>query len=232
MKVLKDFQRASAMVQRRSCKNSALTQGWKYIVTSHGKELKMRIMESRVKSIIREEVGRAIRSRLLREADGDDTDPDYPYMPDARSNRNRDKHLARGESAAETAAERAMAGVEGYPDYDLGGKADGKDSDGEAELVVDPSVEDFFNTMNPKPVGLIVDCSNMESGPGGFYPLYQATEAGILTKISEDIGVAAYAFSDMISESNIGEMPEGLWIAGMIDTAESGPPTFQIYNTV
>lgn len=120
----------------------------------------MRIMESRVKSIIREEVGRAIRSSLLLEAD-----PDYP------------------------------------------------------------SVINAFKQMNPKPVGLIIDCSEMEGSGGGRYPLYQATKDGKIKKLSNDAGVAAFAFTDMLSEN--GELPEGCWIAGPSDGGD-GP--FEITN--
>jgi hypothetical protein len=192
----------------------------------------MKIMESRVKSIIREEVGRAIRSRLLREAD-----PDYPYPPDARSNRERDAYFARGEDPAEAAAERAMAGEDDEGDDDTDADRNRDDEALDAGLDYGPrgydfAVVDAFNSMDPKPVGLIVDCSNMESGPGGFYPLYQATEAGTIKKISGDIGVAAFAFSDMISESATGEMPEGCWVAGMIDDRDDGNLTFKIYNTI
>jgi hypothetical protein len=222
------------MVQRRSCKNSAFTQGWKYIVTSHGKELKMRIMESRVKSIIREEVGRAIRSRLLREADGDDTDPDYPYMPDAESNRKRDAYFARGESAAEKAAERAMAGVEeeeeGVDDY-YGDDDPNRDDEAlEIGLPYGPSGYDFsvvdaFKSMNPKPEGLIIDCSNMEGSGGGYYPAYMVM-GGKIKYLQEDAGNIADAFVSYVSE--MGSLPKGCYIAG----ANQDTGVFEITNSI
>lgn len=175
----------------------------------------MRIMESRVKSIIREEVSRAIRSRLLREAD-----PDYPYMPDARSNSERDAYFARDEEDDEE--------VDGYYGDD---DPFGDDAAIEAGIEYGPngydnSVINAFNKMKPKPEGLIIDCSEMEGSGGGRYPLYQAT-GGKIKKLSDDAGVAAFAFTDMLAEN--GELPEGCWVAGPSDGGD-GP--FEITNKV
>ena len=82
--------------------------------------------------------------------------------------------------------------------------------------------------MMPKPEGLIIDCSEMEGSGGGRYPAYMVM-GGKIKYVSDDAGGIADAFSDMISE---GEMPEGLWIAGMIDNIDTDEQTFQIYNTL
>ena len=164
-------------------------------------------MESRVKSIIREEVGRAIRSRLLREAD-----PDYPYRPDASSDRERDAYLARGEGAAETAAERAMAGA-------AAGAAADRNRDKEALEIglpygpngYDFSVVDAFKSMMPKPEGLIIDCSEMEGSGGGRYPAYMVT-GGSIKYVSDDAGGIADAFVSYVNE--MGPLPKGCYIAG------------------
>lgn len=199
----------------------------------------MRIVESRVKSIIREEVSRAIRSRLLREADGDDTDPDYPYMPDARSNRARDAYLARDESAAEAAAERAMAGVEEEGEEEDEEEVDnyyGDDDpnrDDEASEIglpygpggYDFSVVDAFKSMNPKPEGLIIDCSNMEGSGGGYYPAYMVM-GGKIKYLQEDAGNIADAFVSYISE--MGRLPKGCYIAG----ANQDTGVFEITNSI
>lgn len=190
----------------------------------------MKIMESRVKSIIREEVGRAIRSRLLREAD-----PDYPYPPDARSNRERDAYFARGEDPAEAAAERAMAGEDDEGDDDYYGDDDPFGDD----AVIAAGVEDggggsggevvlAFKRMQPKPQGLIIDCSEMEGSGGGRYPAYMAIR-GKIKKISNDVGEIAFDLVNMLDGGDVRSLPPGLYVAGPRDD-DDGNMTFEISN--
>jgi len=183
----------------------------------------MKIMESRVKSIIREEVGRAIRSRLLREAD-----PDYPYKPDEESNKAARAFYARGESPEEAAAERAMAGVgdEGDDEGDDTDADRGRDDEALAARLpyreggygYDFEVLDAFNRMKLKPMdGIIIDNRGGES-PGGEYPVYEivAGEIGFVPE-NQIAAIFASAFLTLIAED---KMPPGFYLAS---SYEDGP---------
>jgi hypothetical protein len=85
-----------------------------------------------------------------------------------------------------------------------------------------------FKRMQPKPQGLIIDCSEMEGSGGGRYPAYMAIR-GKIKKISNDVGEIAFDLVNMLDGGDVRSLPPGLYVAGPRDD-DDGNMTFEISN--